>query len=285
MKKTFPLDQSENCVCLSTRIVYDQKQYWCNATTRQLTMSFICPRRYFTYDKREKQPLIVMVCGGGFEKEDVNVWVPELSFFAKHGYSVACVDYSVLPFTEWPEPIEDVKSAIRFLRAHAEEFMIDPDRIAIMGESAGGYLAALAAVTGETKEFDKGQNLEYSSAVKCAVPWYPVINPKMMPDPRIYDPVTDTYKLPVTGPGKRTLAMPDVASYVTENTPPICMVHGTADELVNISQSEYLYDKLVEKGVEANLLIVEGAGHADAGIVNSAVKQEMLAFLDRHMKN
>ena len=282
MKKKFALNQEENCVCLSSRIVYGQKQYWCNATTRQLTMSFMCPRRYFDYDKREIQPLIVFICGGGFEKEDVNVWTPELAFFTKHGYSVACVDYSVLPFTEWPEQIEDVKLAIRYLRAHAKEFWIDPDRIAVMGESAGGYLAAMAGTTGETREFDKGDYLEQSSAVQCAIPWYPAVNPGELTGGGSYDPATGT--VVPSSAEKRIASMPDAASYITEKTPPFCLVHGTSDAQVDISQSEYLYDKLEQAGIEADLLIVEGAGHADAGIVNSAVKQEMLNFLDRHLK-
>ncbi len=282
MKKTFVLNQDENCVCLASKIVYGQRQYWCNATTRQLTMSFMCPRRYFNYDRREVQPLIVFICGGGFEKEDVNVWTPELAYFAKHGYSVACVDYSVLPFTEWPEQLEDVKLAIRYLRAHAKEFWIDPDRIAVMGESAGGYLAAMAGTTGETREYDKGEYLDQSSAVQCAVPWYPVINPQAVAGGS-YDPTTKQV-VPARGVEKKISSMPDAASYITEKTPPFCLVHGTGDVQVNISQSEYLYDRLEQAGVEAELLIVEGAGHADAGIVNSAVKEEMLHFLDRHLK-
>lgn len=283
MKKTFPLNREENCVCLSTRVVYGQKQYWCNATTRQLTMSFMCPRRYFGYDTKEKQPLIVFICGGGFEKEDVNVWTPELAYFAKNGYSVACVDYSVLPFTQWPEQIEDVKLAIRYLRAHAEQFCIDPDRIAVMGESAGGYLAAMVGTTGETREFDVGDYLDQSSAVQCVLPWYPAINPGEMAKGGMYDPSTGKV-VASSSVLERSSVMPDAAAYITKNTPPFCMVHGTGDEQVDISQSEYMYEKLEQAGVEANLLIVEDAGHADAAIVNSAVKAEMLQFLDRHLK-
>ncbi len=234
-------------------------------------MSFMCPRRYFTYDAKEALPLIVFICGGGFEKEDVNVWTPELSYFAKHGYAVACVDYSVLPFSKWPEQIEDVKLAIRYLRAHAKEFWIKPDKIAVMGESAGGYLSALVGTSGEVRDYDKGKYLDQSSAVQAAVPWYPVVNlPK--------------FSEKAASPDARMYKAPDAASFITKNTPPFCIVHGTDDAQVPHSESEYLYDKLTEAGVEADLLLVEGAGHADAGIVNSEVKKTILAFLDKHLK-
>ncbi len=304
MKKTFSLDRSENCVCLASRVVYGQKQHWCNAVTRQLTMSFMCPRRYFHYDTDETQPVIVFICGGGFEKQDTHVWVPELAYFAKHGYSVACVDYSVEPFTVWPEQIEEIKLAIRYLRAHAKEFHIDPDRIAVMGESAGGYLAALCGVTSGTGMYDKpvtdsyrrsflcgpvgpdeftqGEYLDYSSDVQCVVPWYGLFDRTKMKETGMYDTATGGYKKRV--PTARTNDMPDLTPMVTKDTPPFCMVHGTGDHQVDFSQSELMYDALQAAGVDAELLIVEGAEHADAAIVQTAVKEEIVRFLDSHLK-
>lgn len=269
MKKILPLKREDDLVCLARKIVYQQKPYWCNASCRQLSLSLMKPREYFDYDPVKRYPLIVFICGGGFEKEDNTVWTPELAYFAKHGYVVACVDYSVLPFTKWPEQIQEIKEAIRFLRAHAEQFGILPDKVAVMGESAGGYLSALAGVSGETREYDTGGYPDQSSAVQAAVPWYPVVN----------IPAHDLSQLHISKEG-----FIDCAQLITENTPPFFIVHGTGDEQVPYTESEYLYQKLQDAGVDSDLVLVEGAGHADAAVIQDEIKEMMLEFLDKHLK-
>ena len=269
MKRVLPLKREDDLVCLARNIVYKQKPYWCNASCRQLSLSLLKPRNYFDYDPVKTYPLIVFICGGGFEKEDNTVWVPELAYFAKHGYVVACVDYSVLPYTQWPEQIQEIKEAIRFLRANAEQFGIIPDRVAVMGESAGGYLSSLAGVSGETREYDTGSNLDQSSAVQAAVPWYPVVNMLAHDFSKLH---LDLHEFV------------DCTELITPDTPPFFIVHGTGDEQVPHTESEYLYQKLQEAGVESELVLVEGAGHADAAIIQDEIKEMMLEFLDEHLK-
>lgn len=278
MDKTYPLNRDENIVMLSSEIVYAQRSYWCNASSRRLSMSFMSPRKHYDFDRKEVQPCIVFVCGGGFEKQSITAWTPELAYFAKRGYSVATVGYSVEPFTQWPEQIEEVKEAIRFIRAHAKELWIDPDRIAIMGESAGGYLATLAAVTADKDIYNKGENLDVSSAVTCAVPFWPVVN---LPEGEKRRIAAGNAPNPNV---VRTKGAPNAAEFIDANTPPFCVVTGLADHFGCDGQSAYLVEQLEKAGIETDFLQIEGADHADAGAVNSAVKADVLAFLDRHMK-
>lgn len=252
---------------LADEVVYQQKPYWCNSSARRLSLSFLGPRRHFPWDKpAPARPLIVFLCGGGFTSQDRNVWIPELTWFAKRGYAVAAVDYSTQPHTRWPEQIIEVKTAIRFLRAHAEEFHILPDKIAIMGESAGGYLASVAALTGEAGKWDVGDHLEVSSAVQAAVPWYPP---------------ADLGKLGSARAGQESF--PALTKKVTPAAPPFLILHGTTDSMVPAEQGEMLYSALETAGVPADLILVEGADHSDEHFIQPQIKEEILAFLNKYL--
>lgn len=275
MKEILKPSAEKPLIALASRIVYAQKPYWCNSNARQLTMSFMKPRNYFPYDRSGCYPVLVFLCGGGFQKQDVNVFAPELAYFAKRGYAVACVDYSTLPYTEHPEPLKEIKAAVRFLRAHAKEMEIDPTKIVISGESAGGYLAALACVTGDDPEFEEGENLDQSSAVQCAALWYPLS--QMIPAP---PKAAEAHGRLVV----RTDNYPDVLDYVTAKTAPMCMVHGTIDNQVNYEHSTRLYEKLQAEGVESALYLIEGANHGDELTFQDAVKEKVLAFMNEALQ-
>ncbi|MDR1287908.1 MAG: alpha/beta hydrolase [Treponema sp.] len=143
-------------VILTEGIEYARRWEWCSGAVRSRKLSLIHPRQHFEYDdpSREKQPVLVWLCGGGFTEMDRNVWLAEMAWFAKYGYTVASIDYGVAFRDRFPQAIVDIKEAIRYLRSNEDEFCIDGSRIAIMGESAGGYYSALAGVSGNVKEWD-----------------------------------------------------------------------------------------------------------------------------------
>lgn len=270
MKKTISVDIKDKVVLLADKICYWQRQDWCEGRYRQLNFSLMKPRCHYEYDEDEKYPLILWITGGSFIEEDINIWMPELVYYVKKGYAVAGVDYSVNARTRFPMQLEDIKACIRYIRAHADQLHIDPDRIAIMGESAGGYFSALAGLTGNTKQYDKGDFLEYSSAVNAAVSWYP---PCHMSD---LD-VTGVGDIAVDVPFYQNLEeLPDKAT-----TPPFLILHGTGDTLVSYHQGEMLYEALQKAGVESELILIEGANHADHHFVQEEVKEMILNFLDR----
>jgi acetyl esterase/lipase len=273
MKKQMHVDIKAPTILLASEIVFGQREVWCQSASMPLKLSLMRPRNFFPYDKTQVLPLIVWICGGGFTEMDRNIHAPELSWFTKRGYAVASVDYSVHYRSKFPESVEDVKLAIRFLKAHGMEYNLDINRIAIMGESAGGYLAALCSVTGNNKEFDKGGYENFSSEVQAAILWYPVINTTAM--------VIDPNKVTVPYDWNKYA---DVTQYVTADTPPVLILHGSGDTLVPIAQGEFLYQALENVKADVEMVIIEGAEHADNAFIQDEIKQVMLNFLNSRLK-
>lgn len=281
MKKIVEFKCAEPLIWQADEIVYLQKPYFCSSTVRQLKMSFMTARKHFHYDKSVISPCIVFICGGAFQMRDRNVWMPELVYYAKKGYAIASVEYSVLPFTEFPEQLQELKYAIRFLRAHAEEFRINPDKIGVMGESAGGCLATLVGTTSETKEFDVGGYLDQSSAVQAAVPWYSIarVSDVGRRERKLDKLPDDSLKIRV-----RLDNFPDATQYITKNTPPFCIMHGDADELVPYKESDYLYEKLTKAEVDTEYYLIKNANHADVQFAQPELKDHIVNFLDKYLK-
>jgi acetyl esterase/lipase len=267
MKKRINVEIKEPQVSLSAEIIYRQRNLLSNAPSKPLCLSIIRPRN--PYNKNDQEyilPLIIWLSGGGFTTMDRNVMVPELSWFVKRGFAVASLDYTVTYRNHYPAMVEDVKSGIRFLKAHARELKLDAGRIALMGDSAGGYLASLCALTGKIREYDTGDYLDYTSEVQAAIPWYGVARP----GDRTPDITKVAFDLP---------SFADVTQFVSRDSPPFLILHGDKDSQVPLSQAELLYDALQKAGAPADLVILEGAEHADAAFIQEEPKQLILDFL------
>lgn len=273
MKQQIKVNVTQPAVLLAADIVYSQKQEWCEGKYRQLKCSLLKPRCHYPYDEDRTYPLLVWLCGGSFAEVDRNLWMPEMTYFAKRGWAVLSVDYSTTQLTYWPEQLEDVKAAIRYARAHARDFHIDPDRVAVMGESAGGYLSALAGCTNGAARYEKGDYLEQSSAVQAVVAWYPATELSAL----CSRPWEETH-MPRYVPD-----YPDLCPLVTGDAPPTLVLHGTGDTLVPCGQGEMLYEALQRAGVDSDLYLIEGANHADHPFVQDEVKAMILEFLNRRL--
>ncbi|MCI9486586.1 MAG: alpha/beta hydrolase [Lachnospiraceae bacterium] len=276
MKQYLNVTPEEKVIGLGSSIVYGNRTEWCGATWRPLELSLMRSRQFFYYDEAETLPVIVFFCGGGFTNVDHNVWMPELAWFAKRGYAVVSVHYSVTARTRFPMQLEDAKLAIRYLRAHREELRLDTDRMIAMGESAGGYLCGLVGLTGKDGTHDVGEYPEYSSEVSGVVSFYPVT------DAGLFAKELEKNGEPLIPPDMGSY--PGLAGLVSEKTPPFMLLHGTADSQVPVSQSELLYEALAAQGVRAELYIVEGAEHADAHFFQPEMKERILAFMDSVVK-
>lgn len=260
-------------ITLASEIVYGQRSEWCGSTYRPLKLSLMRSRQFFEYDRKEKLPLMIWLCGGGFTTMDRNVWIPELAWFAKRGYAVASVEYGTTSRTRFPEQLEDIKTAIRFLRAHAKEYNLDSERFAMAGESAGGYLSLLSGVTGEDQNYNTGGYEGYPENVQAVVAYYPVTKPSEMNFCPEVVPVPPDFK-----------QYPDIKDLLRDGCPPVMLLHGDADTQVPTGQSVELYNVLTDRGIPAECCIFEGAEHADEPFIQEETKQMVLEFLNKHLK-
>ena len=161
MKKVIQVAVKEPQYVVSTDVAFAQVDAWFGHTVRDLKLDIIYP------EHAEKRPCIVWICGGAWLQMSVCAHLAYLCDLAREGFVVASVQYRTSNEAVFPAQLEDVKAAIRYLKAHSEHYGIDPERFGVMGESAGGHLTAMTALTGDHKEFDKGDYLEYSSAVQA----------------------------------------------------------------------------------------------------------------------
>lgn len=252
--------------------------------------------------KKTRMPAIVYVTGGGFINANKDNGVQLRNYLAEKGYVVASITYRVAPTAKFPQPLEDVKASIRYLRAHADQWNIDKDRIGIIGGSAGGYLSAFAGTTSGTKTFDKGENLQESSKVNCAVDLYGLsdlsrVGMDYSPEvQQLHKSAGATEALWVNGSpvfgGKDggILADPKAAAaanpitYIGKSSAPMLLMHGTADKVVSPGQTDLLYQALKEKGVPAERYEIPGAAHGGVYWVQDKVLQVIGDFFDKYLK-
>ena len=252
--------------------------------------------------KKTRMPAIVFVTGGGFINANRDNGVQLRNYLAEKGYVVASITYRVAPTAKFPQPLEDVKASIRYLRAHADQWNIDKERIGIIGGSAGGYLSAFAGTTSGTKTFDKGENLQESSKVSCAVDLYGLsdlsqVGMDYSPEvQQLHKSAGATEALWVNGSpvfgGKDggVLADPKATeaanpiAYIGKNSAPMLLMHGTADKVVSPGQTDLLYQALKAKGVPAERYAIPGAAHGGVYWVQDKVLQVIGDFFDRYLK-
>ena len=210
---------------------------------------------------QKNMPLIVYVHGGGYghgDKMGDSLNPNELQLLWD-GYAMASINYRLAPSAIWPAQIEDCKAAIRWLKVNARQYGYDPNRIGVIGESAGGQLVATLGTTSGSKKFDVGENLETSSDVTCAVDLF---GPSDFTAPEVSSD-EGAFAL-FGGPIKEKLDLARSASpiyYVHADEPPMLVIHGTADHLVPFLQSERLVDAMEKAGAPFYFHTVVGAGH------------------------
>lgn len=279
MEKTITIECRQEAYTLLSDITYTHVPFWYGESERPLKLSLLLPKHK---EEHKKLPLIVWLCGGAFKVMDRNVWIPQLTALAMSGYVVASVEYRTSHECSFPGPLMDIKAAIRFLRAHSERYCIDSDRVAIMGESAGGTLASLIGVTGDMVVYETGDFLEYSSAVSKVVDFYGL---------------TDMQHHPIDKSGENARVIEEFVGWDMEDTarqasaisyveadkklPQFLIFHGTADTLVPMAQSETFYEKLVQYGHQADFYKVDGAAHGADVFYQKEVMKLIREFLWR----
>lgn len=232
------------------------------------------------------RPAIVMVHGGGFRGGNRQSYLATAARLAQRGYVAATVSYRLAPRHQFPAPVEDVKAAVRFLRANAARFGIDAEHIGAMGGSAGGHLVLMLGLTGGVAEFEgSGPNREFSSRVQCVANFY---GPSDFT--QSYSKSVDAAQvLPqfLGGDLDHARAIHQKASplnWVTPGAPPILSLHGTLDNYVAYEQSLWITERLIAAGNVAELETIPGAGHGFRGADAERAEARAFAFFDKHLK-
>ena len=228
-------------------------------------------------------PLVIWIHGGGWQKGDKGQCPAKV--MTRFGYVVASINYRLSQEAIFPAQINDCKAAVRWLRAHADEYHIDPDRVGVWGASAGGHLVALLGTAGDAKDLEgDGGNAKFSSKVQAVCDFFgPADLTKVRDETAADNAVTKLLGGSIRDHlDKAKQASP--VTYVTKDDPPFLIMHGTKDPLVQPRQSEWLNDALKQAGVESHLEIIEGAGHGGPEFATLEHRRMILEFFDAHLK-
>jgi acetyl esterase/lipase len=234
-------------------------------------------------------PVIIWVHGGAWQAGSKN-GCPAIHY-VQQGYAVASVEYRFSQHAIFPAQIEDCKAAIRWLRAHAKEYALDPKRFGVWGGSAGGHLVALLGTSGDVKDFDVGANLDQSSRVQAVCDYYgPTDFTVFVTTPGYENHATDSSpeaKLlgGIVAQNKTKADRANPITYVSHDNPPFLIVHGDKDPTVPINQSQLLFDALKKAGVSAHFHTIHGAGHGGTGFNGRDINEMVTAFFEERLKS
>jgi acetyl esterase/lipase len=227
-----------------------------------------------------KLPLVIWIFGGAFLVGSKDDTVPlEL---LPQGYAVASVGYRLSSDAKFPAQVEDCKAAIRWLRANAARFALDPERFGVFGESAGGYLAAMLGTTGDVKEFDVGEYLDHSSRVQAVIDFYGPTD--FLQNASAVASAKTPEAMLIGGAvleNKDKAAKANPIAYVTRDDPPFLVVHGDSDKLVPYNQSELLEAALKKVNVPVTFHSVKGGGHG--GFSDDRIGPMVTKFFADHL--
>ncbi|MBG6105050.1 acetyl esterase/lipase [Micromonospora vinacea] len=249
---------------------------------RPLTLDLVVP-----VAAPQPAPVLVWIHGGawmfGSPKHPAD-WLMEADPFTaaiRAGFAVASAQYRLSGEAHFPAQLDDVTAAVRWLRRHGDTVGVDRERIGVWGESAGGHLASMVALTGNDQD---------DSRVRAAVCWYAPSNLLTMqaqahPSGTIDHEAADSPEslligAPLAGNPEAGRAASPI-TYVTDQAPPMLLIHGDQDLVVPVGQSEELAAALTAAGAEVELSVVRGADHCFAGVPLEPLIRDSLAFFTR----
>jgi acetyl esterase/lipase len=230
-------------------------------------------------------PAVVFVHGGGWMRGDPSQAAGNALHFAREGIATVSISYRLAPASRFPAPLDDVRHGLRWVRAHARELGIDPERLALLGVSAGAHLAVLAHLAHDMADLAPdlpGPLREVSESVRCVMAHYGPYDigrrRSDMVDALMGERAADAEWTRLASP----------LAHAARATAPILLIHGTADQLVSWRESERMHAALQEAGKASELLLLDGAPHAFQvdwrGEANQRANVAMDAFLDRHLR-
>lgn len=245
-----------------------------------------CLDLYLPSQSTGRLPVVVWIHGGAWQSGGKEACLHEAAWLATKGYAVAGINYRLSQHAPFPAQIEDCKAAVRWLRAHADQYGLDSDRIGAWGVSSGGHLAALLGVTGDVPALE-GQDghLDQSSRVRGVVVWYGRADLTMASgqhDSNVTAAVSQLLGAPVDA--HRDLAIrASPLYYVSGCAAPFLIIHGDQDRRVPVEQGILLADALKRAGVDVTLQIVRGGGHGDHAFDRGKHWRAIETFFDQKL--
>jgi len=235
-------------------------------------------------------PVVLWVHGGGWRGGSKDSPRRTLPLVAR-GYAVASVGYRLSGEAIFPAAVEDCQAAVRWVRANAEKYGLDPNRVGAWGSSAGGHLVAMLGTCSDVETFVTDAHRDQSGRVQAVCDWFGPTDFLRMNDfagSIDHDAAGSPESLFLGGPiqeNKQLAAKANPITYVSKNDPPFLIMHGDNDRSVPYNQSELLAAALAKAGVEATLYRVQGGGHGFGGATDTPEQLfEMVArFFDKHL--
>jgi acetyl esterase/lipase len=241
-------------------------------------------------------PAIVFIHGGGWSGGSRQGYRGDTQEAAKRGYVAATISYRLMKYDEakketttgdpiFPAQIHDVKAAIRWMRANAKKYKVDPDRIGVTGGSAGGHLSLLVGLTDPESGLEgESGNPGYSSRVQAVVN---VFGPTDMAFCYEKSSVAWIFRLFLGGTPSEALERYKAASpitYVSKDDPPVLTLHGDQDALVPVEQARKLDKLMKDVGASHTLIVFKGQGHGFSGEAAKKASDATWEFFARHLK-
>jgi acetyl esterase/lipase len=275
-----PVAEAQKALVVPDDVVFETGIEYTNPDNQHLKLDMARPKK-----GDGPFPAILCIHGGGFRAGKREGYDSLCIRLAQHGYVAMTASYRLAPKYPYPAAVHDVKAAVRWARANAAKYHIDPERIGVTGGSAGGHLAQFLGVTGDVKELEGNSgNPNQSSRVACVVNVYGPSDFTLS-----YGKSVDAAEvLPLfLGGNLKTARLKHIHAsplyWVTPNAAPTLCIHGTQDKYVHHEQAVLLIDRLKAAGVEAELLTLEGAGHGFKGKDAETAEKAMIAFFDKHL--
>jgi acetyl esterase/lipase len=235
-------------------------------------------------------PVIVFIHGGAWHAGSKASGRGNVMPYVGSGrYAGASVEYRFSQEAKWPAQIHDCKAAIRWLKGHAKEYNLDPEKIAVWGGSAGGHLVAALGVTGDVKELEGtlGKHLDQTSRIACVADYFGPTNLLTMGDfpSTMKHNAADSPESQLIGgaiqENKEQARNASPMTYLSKDDAPVFIAHGTADPLVPYNQSEIFAAALKENGVPVYVQTIQEGGHG--GFEGPKLNARLKAFFDKYL--
>ena len=275
--KAVNLTRAKTCSVMGN-VVYAERN------GKKLRLQIVKPTQQ---DPAEKLPLIVFVQGSAWHKQNKYTNIPQLSRFALRGYVVAFVEYRESDIAPFPAQAQDCKTAIRFMKAHVDDYGVDAENVFLWGDSSGGHTVMMAGITGDSAP-DTADYGEFSCKVNAIVNYYgPVDLAKMCEQPS-----TMNHGLPdspegyligklsvLEHPDKVRAANPVAYIFADKECPPVLTMHGDTDRLVPFEQSVIIHKALIAAGKYSEYYKLLGADHGTGEFWSEGAYDIVEAFI------